>query len=122
MSATTIRVAQIRLSPVEVYRNLNLLNTGSVIKNSPGVLTGFDFVSTQNAKQYIKFYDKATAPTSADPVKYTAVVEAVMPARFVLPGEIEFASGISIRATKNLADNDNTAPTANSIFGSVFYI
>lgn len=121
MAQTTIRVAQIRMSPVDVYRNLNLTNVGSVIKNSAGVLTGFDFSSTQAAKQYIKFYDKATTPTASDPVKYTLTVESAFPSRFALPGEIQFTSGIAIRATKNLADNDNTAPAASSIYGSVFY-
>src|SRR4051812_39200540 len=116
MAQTTIRVAQIRMSPIEVYRNLNLTNVGSVIKNAAGVLTGFDFSSTQAAKQFIKFYDKATTPTATDLVKYTLTVESAFPSRFVLPGEIEFTNGIAIRATKNLADNDNTAPSASSIF------
>lgn len=121
MSQTTIRVEQIRSTSVSLYRNINLQQTGSVIKNTPGKLVGFDVYTTISAERYVKFYDKATAPTAADTVKMTVAISNTNPSRVNLPGDLVFNSGISIRATTGIADNDAGNPAANTIFANVFY-
>lgn len=118
---TTIRPEQIRSVPVVLYRNINLLNIGSVIKNSAGKLVAFDLRTTVAADRFIKFYDKATTPTNADPVKMTVMISNASPAMFILPADMPFTAGISIRATTGVADNDNGAPAANAIFVNIFY-
>ncbi len=121
MPITTIRPEQIRSVPVLFYRNINLLNIGSVIKNSSGKLVAVDLRTTAASEKYVKFYDKATTPTSGDIVKITFTINSSSPATFIFPADMPFLSGIGIRATNNVADNDNAAPAANSIFVNVWY-
>lgn len=121
MAQTTIRPEQIRSVPVLLYRNINLLNLGSVIKNEAGKLVAVDFRTTAAAERYVKLYDKATAPASTDPVKITFTITNAAPATFILPADMEFLAGIGIRATTGIADNNNTAPAANSVFVNVWY-
>lgn len=118
---TTIRPEQIRSVPVELYRNINLLNVGSVIKNTAGKLVAVDLRSTNGSARYIKFYDKATTPLSTDPVKITFTITDVAPAMFIFPADMPFVEGIGIRATTGVADNNNTAPAASSVFVNVWY-
>lgn len=105
---------------MSVYRNLSLQSAGSVIKNSVGMLAGYDLYTTLSGA-YVKFYDKATAPTSSDVVKFTVVLSNANPARITLPGDVVFNNGISIRATTGLADNDTGNPAANAVIGTVYY-
>ncbi len=121
MAQTTIRPEQIRTIPVELYRNINLLNVGSVIKNSPGKLVAVDFRTTVAGERYIKLYNKDTAPTFTDPVRITFTITNATPATFILPADMEFDLGIGIRAVTGIADNNNTAPAANTVFVNVWY-
>lgn len=119
---TTIRPEQIRSVPVLLYRNINLLNIGSVIKGEAGKLVAVELRTTATAERFVKFYDKATQPTFNDPVKITFTITNAAPAMFILPADMPFVNGIGIRAVTGVADNNNTAPSASSVFVNVFYI
>lgn len=104
------------------YRNINLLNVGQVVKSRPGSLYGLSVSNTGTAARYLKIYDKATAATSAD----TPVVTIVVPAGTTITWPenqplLFFSTGISVRATTGIADNDNVAPGANEIVLNLIY-
>lgn len=104
------------------YRNIGLLNVGQVIKSSPGRMYGLAVSNTGAAIRYLKIYDKATAATSSDTPLITIAVPAG--ATITWPENeplLFFSTGISVRATTGLADNDNIAPGTNDIILNFIY-
>ncbi|SRR5258706_1532966 len=102
--------------PESSYRNLNVQITGSVIKAAKGQVFDIHVSNQAAAARYLKFYDKATAPTASDtPIRTYALPATSITALPISEAGIEFLVGISIRGTVLIADNDNTAPTANDI-------
>lgn len=104
------------------FRLLNVGTTGQVIKNGAGQLYELDLSSTDTAVVYVKLYDKATAPTSADTPVFVTMVP-IGPAGRVIPIAVggQFTNGISVRVSALQADADNTAPGANTVQVSGFY-
>jgi len=107
----------------KVYRNINLLATGQLIKGGYGRLTGWHFVNQAAAARYVKLYDKATAPTvGTDTPKMTVALAATSQRDFPIDDDgVEFLLGIGIGATTGIADADTGAPTANDVVVNVFY-
>lgn len=99
----------------------------TVVKASAGQLYGSIAVTNTNAAvRYLKVYDKATAPTSADTPKLRITVPgATTGAGIVVPlpdAGVAFANGIAFRMTTGAADNDANAVTANEvILNGLFY-
>lgn len=93
------------------YRTLTVNATGAVIKATPGNLYGWSIQNLDGAVIYVKFYDKATAPTSGDtPVRVIQI--AANGSAFVAPNCIQFAglAGLGVRAVAGSADNNNVNP------------
>lgn len=108
-----------------IYRNISLLATGQLVKGSAGRIGGYDIHNNAAAARFVKFYDKATAPTvGTDTPVMTVQVAAgghvVLPLSAVSEG-IAFAAGIGIGATNLVADADTTAPSANDVVVNVWY-
>jgi hypothetical protein len=104
------------------YRNLDVDETGVIVKNAPGQLYGFRVTNLHATdKRYLKFYSKATAATAADTPVMTIPVSAGQTEREAFPVGVVFAAGISIRATTALADNDVGAPGANEVVVNLLY-
>ncbi len=103
------------------YRSLDVQPTGVVIKSSPGEVGGWFICNQAVATRFIKLYDKATAPGSGDTPKLTIAVPASSAANILSESGIDFTTGIGIRATQNVADNDTVAPTANDVVLCIFY-
>ena len=107
---------------LDAYRNLDLGLTGQVVKNGAGHLYAIQVTNLAAAARYVKVYNKATAPTQADTPVFTFAVPAstvAQPANF--PHGVAFSTGISLRASNAIADNDTTAPTANDVVVNVGY-
>lgn len=102
-------------------RRTNLGDTGVVLKASEGLLVGWYITNSQAAVRYVKVYDKATAPTSADTPVLTILVPASSQADFVLPNGARFTSGISVRAVTEIADAGTTGAAANDLYATFFY-
>lgn len=105
------------------YRNIDLDETGQNIKATPGVVTGY-FISNLHASavRYIKFYNKATAPTvGTDTPKLTIPLQPKTAANLSASDHIYFSAGIGIGATTGLADNDTGAPGANDVVVNILY-
>lgn len=106
-----------------IYRNIDTGTTGVRIKSGAGQVYGW-FLSNANATtaMYVKLYDTNTdPPTSAMTPVMTVRIPAASSANVAFPNGIAFASGIGIRASAALADNDATAPTAGDVVTNLFY-
>ncbi len=99
---------------VTKFRSLTCSATGEVVKNGTGNLYRYNIINLDAGIVYLKFYDKATAATSADTPFYVASVPAGVGSRvsdeFTVPDN--FANGLSVRCVTTLPDNGNTSPTA----------
>jgi hypothetical protein len=107
--------------PTKSYRNLDLGVTGQVIKVGHGEIFEYHLTNNAAAARFVKLYDKATAPTGADTPIRTIQLAASAGITLSVPDGIEFLSGISIRGTVLIADNDASAPTANDIVVNIGY-
>jgi hypothetical protein len=101
--------------PYKTYRNLNTVNTGVVIKAGKGQIFEMVFGNTAASTRYVKLYDTASTPDSTFTPIRTYVVFAGT--NLVVPtwDGVEFLTGIAIRATTGVADNDNGAPSNDTI-------
>jgi len=103
------------------YRNLDLGTTGQVVKATTGVVYGWYLSNNAAAARFVKFYNKATAPTGGDTPLLTIQLPASSAANVYFGPGIQFAAGISLRGTNLIADADATAPTANDIVVNLLY-
>lgn len=95
------------------YHLLSTASTNSTnVKASAGTLFNIAVVNTTGVIYYLKFYDKASAPTcnSDTPVLNIPIPANTFGAGIVVPGFIgfNFTLGIGFCLTGALADNDNT--------------
>jgi hypothetical protein len=104
------------------YQHLDLGVTGRVVKASAGQLYGWALSNAHATDaRYVKFYDKATAPTQVDSPAFIVRIPAGALSNVPLPQGIAFANGISVRATTGVADADTGAPTASDVQFAAFY-
>lgn len=106
---------------LSIYRSLSVIATGAVVKASAGQMYGYYIANVGSATRYIKLYNKATAPSEADTPVLTFPLPAGAAANVSHPNGVEFATGIGIRATTGVADNDTGAPTANDVVANVYF-
>jgi hypothetical protein len=103
------------------FRSLALNNTGVVIKSTPGVLCGWSISNSNAAARYVKIYNKATAPTSADTPVLVVLVPATSTVSGSFPGGITMSAGISARCVTGITDADVTGAGANEVATHLFY-
>jgi len=112
-------------------REIDFNNDGDVIKASPGVLWGFELVTTDaDTPIFVKFYDQTTAPNpAADTPKLVFGASSTSAAGTppdvsslgrAFAGGIEFTTGIAWLCTTGIADaDDNDAGTVT--IGTAYY-
>lgn len=111
---------------LETHRSLSFVQTSQVVKASPGAVYGYYFRNGNAAIRYVKIYD-AAASVDAAAVGGTAFPKmeyALAQNQFVnlsFDKGVTFDSGIVVRCTTGIADNDATAPTANDVMGHIHY-
>ncbi len=103
------------------YRTLDGQPTGVNIKASPGQVGGWYLSNNASSVRYVKLYDKATAPSSGDTPKMTLTLPANSAANVLAGAGVDFTSGIGIRVSTGVADNDTGAPTTNEVVVNLFY-
>jgi hypothetical protein len=124
---TLDRKLQVNLRPhasggLSTYKKIDLDETGQLVKNAAGQVFGWYLFNAAVAVRYVKFYDKASAPTvGTDTPLFTLGLPAGAAANVELTNGIAFASGIGIGATTGAADADTGAPAANDLVVAVFY-
>jgi hypothetical protein len=97
------------------------------VKPGPGNVYGWVFYNQAAYDVFVKFYDKASAPTvGTDTPLFTVKVKRGDTTNNgaseveMLPG-IPFTAGIAYAITKLIADSDTTVVVANDITGALFY-
>lgn len=108
--------------PLLTYRNINAQTTGSVVKAYAGGIFDLTMSNANAAIRYLKLYDKATAPTSSDTPIRTYLLPPSSTVVVPVTDGIDFVNGISLRASTGVADNDNTAPSANDVLVNIGYL
>ena len=120
--ATSPTVTVTEDAPALPYRNINLGNTGQVVKASAAYLHGYYISNSGAAKAYVKVYDKATAATSSDTPIATFEIPAGSAANVASNSPfVTTTAGLSVRATTGVADNDASSPAANEVIVNLFY-
>lgn len=105
-----------------VWRDLDLDETGVVVKASAGAIGGWYIYNGATSVRYVKLYDKATAPDATDTPTMTLPIPSSSAANVEFAMGIPFAAGISCRATTGVADADVGAPAANDVIVNLLYI
>lgn len=106
----------------------SFLSTAAVqaanIKNSAGQVYALHFFNLSATPVFVRLYNQTTTPGTGDTPVYRGFVPGnTAAAGFVvpIPPGTAFGTGIGIRVTGAVADNDNTALAANTVAGNVFY-
>lgn len=94
----------------------------TVIKNGAGTLYGLIVTNANAAARYLKFYNKATGPTSADTPVATIYVPPLGGVALPIDVGADFSTGISLRLTTGVADNDANPVAANEIIVTTFHV
>lgn len=93
------------------------------VKAAPGVLYGFVLRNTAAAAKFVKFYDKASAPTvGTDTPKFVVPLAANGFAEVFPEHGVPFALGIAYAITGAVGDSDTTAVTANDVHGFLSWL
>jgi hypothetical protein len=106
---------------LSTYRSLSVLATGLVVKAAAGRICGGILANANAAARFLKFYNKATAPDETDTPVLTVRLPIASTIMLSIPNGFVFTTGISIRATTGIADNDTGAPSANDVSVNLFY-
>ncbi len=104
------------------YLSANSTNATNVW-NLPSKLYGFDFYNTNAAARWLKFYNKASAPTvGSDTPVMTVGLKPGDHSRLMIDYGVYFSLGLSFCFTTGVADSDTGAVAANEITGHIFWI
>ena len=106
---------------LDTYRNINLGVTGQVIKAGPGQLYGYHYDNVALDIRVLKFYDQATVPTHTDTPKLSIRLPGSSAANIFTCLGVTFHTGISVRGTTGIADNDVGVPAANDVVINVYF-
>jgi hypothetical protein len=91
-------------------------------KASAGVVLGWYFFNSAGAAKYLKFYDKASAPTvGTDTPLFTLGIPAGGGCNVEFDLAVPFATGIAYAVTGTAADSDTTAVSAADVTGFFLY-
>jgi hypothetical protein len=94
----------------------------ALIKAGAVAMYGFALCNNVASARYVKFYNKATAPTSADTPAYRVALPASCPPAIAsFPEGVTFPLGLGIRITTGAADSDTGACSANDVMANVNY-
>jgi hypothetical protein len=106
---------------LSVYRDINAGTAGTAFKASAGQMYGYYLANLGTVTAYFKFYDKATAPGTADVPVMTLPLFGTAAANVAFPNGVSFTSGIALRVTTGAGDTDATAPAGTTAFANVMY-
>lgn len=98
------------------YHNLTAASTNFTnVKNTAALMYSCRISNTSNATIYVKFYNKATTPSTTDVPKDTLMVNATTLVALAFPEGMKFTTGFGWAATGAVDNNDNTSIAANCI-------
>lgn len=97
------------------------------VKGSAGIVYGIQLTNTNAAARYVKFYNKASAPTVGTdvPVKTLLIPGSAAGAGNNVPithRGIAFSTGIAFAIVANMVDNDTTTISAGDVCVDLDYL
>lgn len=94
------------------------------VKTSAGNIFNIHLQNSSAAAKFVKFYDKASAPTVGTDVPIFTIALAAGQARDITLdlSPIYFATGIAYAITNLVADTDTTVVAANDVHGFFLYL
>lgn len=105
-----------------IYRNIDLDEAGANVKSSAGKVFGYYFYNAAATVLYLKFYNKASAPTvGTDTPVLTLTLPSEQGGHINFQGGVNFDTGIGVACTGGVADADTTAIGANECIFNLFY-
>lgn len=103
------------------YQTLVGGNTGLVAQARPAVLSGWSITNSGSAIQFVKLYNKATAPTSSDTPAIRIGIPAGQTVSGSFPGGIVFSAGLSVRSVTTMPDAGATESPAGEVAINLFF-
>jgi hypothetical protein len=118
----TTTVTLVVLGPTFRLIALGTTNANAV-KLSSGQIIGWYLFNASGATRYLKFYNKASAPTvGTDTPTQTIAVPSGAATNVKFEPGIAFSTGIALAITANAADADTTAVSAGDLIINVYYL
>jgi len=112
----------VSLREYDVYRNVDLSSTGILIATGPKLLFGYYISNISSSPIYVKFFNKATAPTvGTDTIKLTLSIPAYSAANQEYLGGIAFSLGLGVGCTTGPTDDAVGGTTTNDLIVNVLY-
>jgi hypothetical protein len=95
----------------------------TLVKSTAGSVLAITVANNAGAARYVRFYDKATAPTiGTDVPAFTLVLEATTaPCTISIPAGIPFSSGIGFGISTGVADSDTGNTSADDVHGFIIW-
>ena len=106
---------------LNTYSTLVANDTGLVVKASKAILCGVLLTNKNAAIQFVKLYNKATAPSASDTPLLRIGVPTGQTVTLPIPGGAVFSDGLSIRSVTTLPDAGATGTPAGDVAASLFY-
>ena len=100
---------------------LNAGATGSIVKATGGTVCLITAHNVSAGVRYVKLYNKATAAVAADTPRLRFYLPAGGSLIVEIPNGIAFPAGIGVRCVTGVADNNNTAATANDVLINIAF-
>ncbi len=121
MTDKTVSEANVDNSRVKRVKAAASTNATSVLA-VPGVVDGYELYNGAAYAVFVKFYDKASAPTvGTDTPAFTVGIPAGGRASVAFEKGLRFGTGIAFAITKLVADSDTTVVVADDVTGVIGY-
>jgi hypothetical protein len=97
-------------------------NATSVSATANTLLYGYYISNTNSSVRYVKFYNKASAPTvGTDTPVLVLAIPGSGAANVSFPAGVNFTTGLAFATTTGAADNDTGAVAANEVIVNLVY-
>lgn len=93
----------------------------SVVKASAGKIFSMNLFNSGAGAVYFRLYNKATTPGTGDTPVFRGTIPATGERTVTFADGLYFSTGIGIRITGAVADNDATALNANEVMANIVY-
>lgn len=108
-------------SPYKLNSNAST-NATSVSATANTLLYGYYISNTNSSVRYVKFYNKASAPTVGTDVPVLVLaIPGAGAANVSFPAGINFTTGLAFATTTGAADSDTGAVAANEVIVNLVY-
>jgi hypothetical protein len=125
LSAGTAAVGTVKMTHQPTPYKLNSAastNATSVSATANTLLYGYYISNTNSSVRYVKFYNKASAPTvGTDTPVLVLAIPGSGAANVSFPAGVNFTTGLAFATTTGAADNDTGAVAANEVIVNLVY-